>query len=126
MPKERWASRAIVNMLIDEKNFKAAAEVVSGCRGVFGNSQRSIQAAMAALDQEQSLENKNALQEALGTAEDEIKQFREWESNVKQKLGHTAISAGAVLPLWKQFEEASAGANFLDALVTGTRAKYFS
>lgn len=126
MAKERWASRAIVNILIDQKNFTGAAEVVSGCKDVFAARTKDIQESIAAIEGDPTAANGMTLQQALIEAADEIRQFREWQLDVKRLLLNSGYAADTTNPLMNEFEQAHAGANFLDALVTGALAKYFN
>lgn len=127
MAKERWVSRGIVKMLIDEmKDYKAAAEVVSGASDVFAACTSKIQNAIAAQETEKSAANALTLQQELSYAEDEIKEHREWEKAIRERLGHDDFQLSLVAPLYKALSETAAAREGLDALVVGTKSKYLS
>jgi hypothetical protein len=126
MPKERWVSRGIVKMLIDElKDYKAAAEVVSGSSEVFAACASKIQIAIAALVAERSTENTLSLQQVLTDAEEEIKDHREWEEAIRSRLAREESQLAMIAPLLQSLAETAASREALDALVLGTKAKYF-
>lgn len=127
MSKERWISRGIVKMLIDElKDYKAAAEVVSGAADVFAACNSKIQKAIATLEAEKSVANAAILQQALIDAEEEIKDHRQWEQAIRERLGRDDSQLTEIAPLLKVLSETAASREALDAFVLGTKAKYFS
>lgn len=84
---ERWASRALVSMLIREmKDYKAAAEVVSGSDDVFAMCSRQIGDAIARIQEIPTAVSALELQRILKNARAEIAEHQRWQNEVLGSL----------------------------------------
>lgn len=124
---KRWASRAIVQMLLKEgKNYKGAAEVVSGAKNVFATCGQNIRAKVEEVEQERSVASSFALQQILEEAHHEIAGHRAWQEEVISALPKEDDEAGLTGPLRLAFTETSEAREELLTEVTDTYEKYFS
>lgn len=84
---ERWASRGLVAMLIREmKDYKAAAEVVSGSEDVFAMCSRLIGDCIARIQEIPTAVSALELQQVLDNARAEITEHQKWQNEVLASL----------------------------------------
>jgi hypothetical protein len=127
MSEKRWASRALVNMLIREmKSYKSAAEVVSGSGNVFAGCARDIEEKVAAVKVVRSAVTGLALQQALDNAREEIAMHEAWQAEVMAELPKEDDESGATGPLRQAFAEAAKARRVLSELVEATSQSYFT
>lgn len=87
MSEKRWASRALVNMLIKEmKDYKAAAEVVSGAEDSFLLHSKDIGDVIAKVREQPAGAAAAELKAVLDSAREDIDLHREWERDVLGSL----------------------------------------
>lgn len=107
---QRWASAAIVDMLIGMKNYKAAAEVVSGSTEMFANYSRRIAETLESRSTEKLIGPTGDfidLSQYVHTAMDEISQHKQWQSEVIGALPKDDDATGATGPLRQEFHKAA-------------------
>ena len=101
---KRWASRAIVNMLVhDMKDYKAAAEVVSGAEDVFVLHAKDIGDMIARIQERPSEATAKELKERLEKAREDITLHRDWEREVLDSLPRVDDEEGLTGPLRQAF-----------------------
>ena len=101
---ERWASRALVSMLIREmKDYKAAAEVVSGSDDVFAMCSRQIGDSIARIQEIPTAVSALELQQILRNARAEIEEHRKWQNEVIASLPPRDDEEGLAGPLRQAF-----------------------
>lgn len=127
MNEKRWASRGLVKMLIKElKNYKGAAEVVSGADDVFGMCSRDIAAKVERVEKERSVASSFELQRALDNARQEIAGHRTWQEEVLKNLPKEDDEEGLTGPLRQAFAKTAKTRDALADQVAETEEKYFS
>lgn len=101
---ERWASRGIVAMLIREmKDYKAAAEVVSGSEDVFAMCSRQIGDCIARIQEIPTAVSALELQQVLDNARAEIGEHQKWQNDVMASLPARDDEEGLTGPLRQAF-----------------------
>lgn len=101
---ERWASRGIVAMLIREmKDYKAAAEVVSGSEDVFAMCSRQIGDCIARIQEIPTAVSALELQQVLDNARAEITEHQKWQNEVLASLPARDDEEGLTGPLRQAF-----------------------
>lgn len=124
---DRWASSALVKMLIDEmKDFKAAAEVVSGSVDIFAMCERDIKDKVEEVERERSVASSLALQQALEGARHEIAMHEAWQSEVISGLAKQDDEEGLTRPLRQAFSKSAKVREALLEQVKKTFDEYFS
>lgn len=124
---KRWASRAIVQMLLKEgKNYKGAAEVVSGAKNVFAVCRHDIMRQIEEVEKERSVASSFKLQQLLEEARHEIAGHEAWQGEVISGLPKEDDEAGLTGPLRLAFTETAEAREELLALVKTAYEKYFS
>lgn len=125
--KERWASRALVSMLIRQmKNYQGAAEVVSGSEDVFAMCRRAIEAKIEEVDKSGSVAAAFDLQMVLEEARHEIAAHETWQENVISELPEEDDESGVTGPLRQAFSKSARVRDELLEQVKETYEKYFS
>lgn len=101
---ERWASRGLVGMLIREmKDYKAAAEVVSGSEDVFAMCSRQIGNKIAQIQEIPTAVSALELQQVLDNARAEIAEHQKWQTEVIASLPPRDDEEGLTGPLRQAF-----------------------
>jgi hypothetical protein len=101
---ERWASRGLVAMLIREmKDYKAAAEVVSGSDDVFAMCSRQIGDSIARIQEIPTAVSALELQQVLNNARAEIAEHQKWQTEVIGSLPPRDDEEGLTGPLRQAF-----------------------
>ncbi|MGI0133580.1 MAG: hypothetical protein ACREBW_01300 [Candidatus Micrarchaeaceae archaeon] len=101
---DRWISRGLVTMLVNEmRNYQAAAEIVSGSEDVFAMCGRDIQAKIEAVEKEHSAVSVFELQKVLEAARHEIAGHEAWQREVIESLAKEDDEDGATGPLRQAF-----------------------
>lgn len=101
---ERWASRGIVAMLIREmKDYKSAAEVVSGSEDVFAMCSRQIGDCIARIQEIPTAVSALELQQVLDNARAEITEHQKWQNEVLASLPARDDEEGLTGPLRQAF-----------------------
>ena len=105
-----WVSDALVKMLIDIKNYKAAAEVVSGSTESFALYSRRIKEAIENKSNENLIgptgEFLDLVQYA-NVATDEIALHKKWQEEVIASLPKEDDETGATGPLRQEFHRSA-------------------
>jgi hypothetical protein len=121
---ERWASRALVSMLIKQKDYEAAAEVVSGSLDVFSSCSRKIGDLIAHIQEVPTAVAALELQQALDNARAEIQAHQEWQSEALDALPKQDDEEGLTGPLRQAFNQSSKARSRLLSEVMGASEKY--
>lgn len=101
---ERWASRSLVSMLIREmKDYKSAAEIVSGSDDVFAMCSRQIGDAIARIQEIPTAVSALELQQILKNARAEIAEHQKWQNEVIASLPPRDDEEGLTGPLRQAF-----------------------
>lgn len=101
---ERWASRGLVNMLIREmKDYKAAAEIVSGSDDVFAMCSRQIGDSISRIQEVPTVVSALELQQVLDNARAEISEHQKWQNEVLASLPPRDDEEGLTGPLRQAF-----------------------
>ena len=125
--KERWVSRSLVKMLICEmKDYKGAAEVVSGSEDVFAMCGRDIQAKVDDVEKERSVAAAFELQKALEEARHEIAGHEAWQKEVISALPKQDDEDGLTGPLRQSFAKTAKAREALLQQVTDIFQSYFT
>lgn len=106
----RWASAAIVDMLIGMKNYESAAEVVSGSTEMFANYSKRIRERLEENSTEKLIGPTGEfidLSQYAHIAMDEISLHKEWQAEVIAKLPKEDDETGATGPLRQEFHRAA-------------------
>ncbi len=104
MSDRRWASSGLVRMLIHSlKDYKSAAEVISGADDVFNMSTRKIGAAIEGVKADPSRENLHELQLAVSKAREEIEVHTLWQGAVLNGLPAIDDEEGLTGPVRQSF-----------------------
>lgn len=127
-PKEkRWASRALVSMLIREmENYKAAAEVVSGSVDGFALHEKEINRLIEKVEANRNVVTGLELQQVLDEAKRDIIDHEIWEREVLESLPKQHDESGATGPLRQAFAESTAVRKVLAENVAEAYKKYFT
>lgn len=127
MSEKRWASRSLVNMLVRElKDYKAAAEVVSGAEDVFAMCGRDIAGKIDQVEKDKSVASGVELQQALDEARQEIADHENWQTDVLKSLPKQDDEDGLTGPLRQAFAKTAKARQRLAVQVNEANAKYFS
>lgn len=101
---ERWISRNLVAMLISElKDYKAAAEIVSGSDDVFAMCSRDIGNSIARIQEIPTAVSALEMQQILRNARAEIEEHRQWQNEVIGSLPPRDDEEGLTGPLRQAF-----------------------
>lgn len=101
---ECWASRSLVSMLIREmKDYKSAAEIVSGSDDVFAMCSRQIGDAIARIQEIPTAVSALELQQILKNARAEIAEHQKWQNEVIVSLPPRDDEEGLTGPLRQAF-----------------------
>lgn len=127
MSENRWASRALVSMLIREmRSYKSAAEVVSGSEDVFAMCGREIEEKVKAVKLDNSAANGFELQKVLDNAKEEIAMHEAWQAEVIAELPKQDDEDGKTGPLREAFAESAKARKQLALIVEATCQSYFT
>lgn len=103
---KRWASRALVNMLIrEDKNYRAAAEIVSGSEASFLLHSKDIGDLIARVKERPTGASSKELREVLENVRADINSHREWERDVLDSLERVDDKEGLTGPLRQAFSQ---------------------
>jgi hypothetical protein len=126
MGGKRWVSRGLVNLLIREmRDYKGAAEVVSGAEDVFATNGRDIEAKIAEVEREHSVAAAFELQKTLEEARQEIVGHEAWQREVIESLPKQDDEDGATGPLRQAFARTAKAREALLGQVKNAYDKYF-
>lgn len=126
MSEKRWASRGLVNMLVNElKDYKSAAEVVSGAIDVFEMSVRSINEKIAQVNDTPSAAAGFELQKALNDAQQEVTDHLVWHKEVVESLPKKDDEEGLTGPLRQAFAKTGKARDNLQAAIDATNERFF-
>lgn len=124
---KRWASRALVQMLIKEsKNYESAAEIVSGSESVFSRYSRDIKKKIEAVEIERSVATSFELQTVLEDARHEIAGHAAWQKEVIEGLPKENDETGLTGPLRQAFTKAAKERESLLEEVQAVFEQYFT
>ena len=123
---KRWASRAIINMLLEGKGYKAAGELVSGSKDVFALCRHDIMRQIEEVEKERSVASSFKLQQLLEAARHEIAGHEAWQKEVISGLAKEDDATGLTGPLRQAFTETAEAREELLTLVKTAYEKYFS
>jgi len=127
VPKERRISRVLVNKLVRElKDYRAAAEVVSGSEDIFSLCTININNEIAVVDQYPDAAAELKLKHALEQAREEIKEHQEWQNEVLEILPKEDDDSGLTGPLRQAFTKSAIARSRLLSKLTRTHNKYFT
>lgn len=127
MSEKRWISRSIVNMLIrEDKDYKAAAKVVSGSSDVFSMCSRKIAEELEQIEEHPAAASALALQLALNEATAEIEDHQEWHELVFKGLPKEDDESGLTGLLRQEFTRTAQDREKLREEVKAAHQKYFS
>ncbi|MBA4073706.1 MAG: hypothetical protein C0508_01610 [Cyanobacteria bacterium PR.023] len=103
---KRWASRALVTMLIrEDKNYRAAAEIVSGSEASFLLHSKDIGDLIARVKERPTGASSKELREVLENVREDINSHREWERDVLDSLERVDDEEGLTGPLRQAFSQ---------------------
>lgn len=124
---KRWASRALVQMLLKEtKSYKSAAEVVTGAKDVFALCSLDIRKQIEEVEKERSVASSFKLQQLLEEAQREIAGHEAWQEEVISGLPKEDDEAGLTGPLRQAFTKTAEAREELLAEVKAAYKKFFS
>jgi hypothetical protein len=123
---KRWASRALIPMLLESKGYKSAGELVSGSTDVFSLCRHDIMRQIEEVEKERSVASSFKLQQLLEEARHEIAGHEAWQEEVISGLPKEDDDAGLTGPLRLAFTETAEARKELLALVKTAYEKYFS
>lgn len=127
MSEKRWASRSLVNMLVNElRDYKSAAEVVSGADDVFQMCADKINEKITQVQNDPSAASGLELQQALAEAQQEINDHFNWQKEVLEALPTKHDEDGLTGPLRQAFAKTAKSRDGLQAAVTATSERFFS
>lgn len=107
-PEKRWVSRALVNMLIrNDKDYSAAAEIVSGSEASFLLHSKDIGDLIASVRERPTGAVSKELREVLENAREDINLHREWERDVLDSLPRVDDEEGLTGALRQAFAKSS-------------------
>lgn len=108
MSERRWASRSLVKMLIFEmRNYKSAAEVVSGSEDTFNLYSQKLAEMFDAMKENPEAVKAVTLQEFLGTVREDITNHQDWQREVLDNLPRVDDEEGMTGPLRQAFAKSS-------------------
>ena len=106
----RWATAAVMNILLDMKDYKGAAEVVSGSTELFANYSFRIKEAIETKSSSNLISPTGDfidLSQYVHIAMDEITQHKQWHTQVLSGLPKEDDETGATGPLRQEFHKAA-------------------
>ncbi len=125
MSEKRWASRALVNMLIrEDKNYKAAAEIVSGSEDGFLLHSKDIGDLIARVQERPSGASSAELKAILESAREDINMHREWERDILDSLPRVDDEEGLTGALRQAFAKSATARVKLQAEVIEASEKW--
>lgn len=125
-PKERWASQAIVKMLIEMKSYKGAGEVVSGFEDSFLSYSRKIGELIAQAGEPQTNVLFDDMKRILDEAREDITHHRNWQQQVTETLPVQDDEEGLTAPLRRAFTQGDKARSALLTDVMQAHDKYLS
>jgi thioredoxin-related protein len=118
MSDKRWVSRALVDMLIEMKQYDSAAEVVSGSEGIFVVLSKQIGDTIARAKGYSAGSDFLEVQKVLDEAKEEIKDHQQWQQEVLKTLPKPDDDRGLTRQLRQAFStSATARAKLLNEVM---------
>ncbi|MBZ0187960.1 MAG: hypothetical protein K8F91_17060 [Candidatus Obscuribacterales bacterium] len=125
--QERWVSRSLVKMLVNERrDYEGAAEVVSGSEDVFALCGQGIQTKIEKVEKEPSVVSRFELQQSLEEARHEIAGHEAWQMEVISGIPKQDDIDGVAGPLRLAFAKSANTREALLERVRETYKKYFT
>lgn len=108
MSERRWASKSLVKMLIFEmRNYKSAAEVVSGSEDTFNLYSQKLAEMFEAMKENPEAIKATTLEEFLGNVREDITSHQDWQREVLDNLPRVDDEEGMTGPLRQAFAKSS-------------------